>query len=63
MRDLSNEMIKLYKVQSYRIWNCANVLLNLEPENPATYKNVMLLSERIVQKSLTEVCLSNTKGC
>lgn len=55
MRDLSNDMLKLYKVRSYLTWNCVNVLLNLNPADPAKYKMVILLAERMIRNVMKDV--------
>ena len=56
MRELSIELGQLYKKKDeYTIWNCVNVLLNETTEDPAKFKMLLLLSERIIQKQIDSV--------
>ena len=55
MRDLSNDMFKLYKVRSYLIWNCVNVLFNLNPTDPIKYSKVILLAEMMIRNVMKNV--------
>ena len=55
MRDLANEMLRLYKMHSYLMWNCVNVILNTNPADPVKYEKVMLLSEMMIRKEMKTV--------
>ena len=52
MRDLSLDLIKLYKMKKYSLWNTVNILFNTNPEDPEKFKKVMLLSEMMVKNQL-----------
>ena len=52
MRDLANDMFKLYKVRSYLTWNCVNVLFNLDP---VKYAKVILLAEMMIRNVMKNV--------
>ena len=55
MRDLANDMFKLYKVRSYLIWNCVNVLFNRDPADPVKYAKVILLAEMMIRNVMKNV--------
>lgn len=62
MRDLSLDLMKLYKLKKYTIWNAANVIFNTNPEDPEKYKKVMLLSEMMVKNQLKTVEIKSREG-
>lgn len=62
MRDLSLDLMKLYKVKMYSIWNAANVVFNTTPEDPEKYKKVMLLSEMMIRNQIKTVDVKSREG-
>lgn len=62
MRDLALDLAKLYKMDKYTIWNYVNVLYNTNPEDPAKYKMVMIIAERMIQKQLKTYPVTSREG-
>lgn len=62
MRDLSLDLMKLYKLKKYTLWNAANVLFNTNPEDPEKYKKVMLLAEMMVKNQLKTTPVTSREG-
>ena len=62
MRDLSLEMVKLYKDKKYTIWNTVNVIYNTNPDDPAKYQKVMLLAEMMVRNHLKTLGVQTREG-
>ena len=62
MRDLSLDLVKLYKMDKYSILNYVNVLYNTNPEDPAKYKMVMLIAERMIQRQLKNYPITSREG-
>ena len=59
MRDLSLDLIKLYKMKKYSLWNTVNILFNTNPEDPEKFKKVMLLSEMMVKNQLKSMDITS----
>ena len=55
MRDLSNDLLHLYKLKKYTVWNAFNVLLNKNPKDPEKFKKIQLLAEMFVRSAIKEV--------
>ena len=62
MRDLSLDLIKLYKMKKYSLWNTVNILFNTNPEDPEKFKKVMLLSEMMVKNQLKSMDITSREG-
>ena len=43
MRDLSLDLIKLYKMKKYSLWNTVNILFNTNPEDPEKLKMLNII--------------------
>ena len=62
MRDLSVELMRLYKLKKYTVWNAVNVLFNKTPEDPEKFKKVLLLSEMIIRNTLKTTDVKSRDG-
>ena len=62
MRDLSVELMRLYKLKKYTVWNAVNVLFNKTPEDPEKFKKVLLLSEMIIRNTLKTTDVKSREG-
>lgn len=62
MRDLSVELMRLYKLKKYTIWNAVNVLFNNAPEDPEKFKKLMLLSEMMLRNALKTTDVNTRDG-
>lgn len=62
MRDLSVELMRLYKLKKYTLWNAVNVLFNKTPEDPEKFKKVLLLSEMMIRNTLKTTDVNSREG-